>query len=38
LTYLKFDKTSEAKEALDRILKDTANYKYKEAKELLGKL
>lgn len=38
LTYLKFDKTAEAKEMLDRILKDSTNYKYTEAKELLGKL
>ncbi|MEP0265957.1 tetratricopeptide repeat protein [Dokdonia sp.] len=38
LTYLKFDKISEAKETLERILKDSTNYKYIEAKELLGKL
>lgn len=38
LTYLKFDKTSEVKETLALILKDSTNYKYAEAKELLGKL
>ncbi len=38
LTYLKFDKTTKGKEILLRILKDSTNYKYKEAKELLGKL
>lgn len=38
LTYLKFDKTSEVKETLSLILKDSSNYKFTEAKELLGKL
>ncbi len=38
LTYLKFDKTLEVKETLALIIKDSTNYKYTEAKELLGKL
>lgn len=38
LTYLKFDKTSEVKETLALIIKDSTNYKFTEAKELLGKL
>ncbi len=38
LTYLKFDKSTNAKETLISIIRDSTNYKYKEAKELLAKL
>ncbi len=38
LTYLKFDKVTEAKVMLTSILEDPSNYKYAEAKELLEKL
>lgn len=38
LTYLKFDKLTDAKVMLTSILEDPSNYNYKEAKELLEKL
>ena len=38
LVYLKFDKKKEAKNVLIILLEDIDNYKYEEAKELLGKL
>lgn len=38
LTYVKFDRLINAKQALRAILDDPSNYKYSEAKELLEKL
>ena len=38
LIYLKFEKASKAREILTKIVADSSNYKYKEAKELLTKL